>query len=260
MPINWEEFDNNIKNIKYPHVFIQKFFLSIESLEDKYSSVILRYIIKNNINIFVNNPFYVCIKHISKEKYPETIDILNTFYELIKQKMKLLDNIKKWYEAYKNKNFWNKELKLQIEDLYLLKDLIKANFDTSKGGVPFGFKMAGILKNSEMDSTARIMTLNTTVERLRNVLKLMGKDYFDIINLPIFSITDFLELETDEIIKYTNIVYLKTIEIVTKTIDIFENYNMICLKLDSLLNPYFVNIEEDTLLDDDIEDISYLMN
>jgi hypothetical protein len=87
MPINWEEFDNNIKNIKYPHVFIQKFFLSLESLDDKYASVILRYIIKNNINIFVNNPFYVCIKHISKKKYPETIDILNTFYELIKQKM-----------------------------------------------------------------------------------------------------------------------------------------------------------------------------
>lgn len=260
MPINWEEFDNNIKNIKYPHVFIQKFFLSLESVDDKYASVILRYIIKNNISIFVNNPFYVCIKHISKKNYPETIDILNTFYELIKQKMLLLDNIKKWYEAYQNKIFWNKELKLQIEDLYLLKDLIKANFDTSKGGVPFGMKMAGIIKSTEIDSPARIMTLNTTVERLKNVFKLMGKEYFIKINLPIFSVTEFLELESDEIIKYTNIVYLKTIEIINKTIDFFENYNMICLKLDSLLNPFFVNIEEDTLLDDDIEDITYLMN
>jgi len=257
MPINWKEFDNNIKNIKYPHVLIQKFFLSLELIKDVHASIILRYIIKNNIVIFINNPFFVCIKYISKEKYPETIDILITFYELIKQKMKLLNNIKKWYEAYQNKFFWNKKIDKQIEDLYLMKNLIKANFDTSKGGIPFNFKMAGIIKNNSLDSSD---TLRTTVERLRNVLKIMGREYFKKINLPIFSETEFYELESDEIIKYTSIVYLKTVEIIDTTIDFFENYNMICLKLDSLLNPFLINIEEDAILNDDIEDMSYLMN
>ena len=260
MQINWEDFDNNIKNTKYPYVLIQKFFLSLDSIEDKYASIILRYIIKNNFIIFTNSPFYVIIKNIPKEKYPETIDVLNTFYELIKQKIKLLSKIEKWFEAFKNKDFWNKELNDQITDLYLMRDIIKANFDTSKGGVPFGFKMMGIIKNTNINPIGKQATIESAAERLKNVLKIMGSEYFKKINLPIFSSIEFFELEPEEIIKYTNIVYLKTIEVITITIDLFENYNMICLKLDNLLNPFFVNIEEDTILDDDIEDISYLLN
>jgi hypothetical protein len=260
MQINWEDFDNNIKNIKHPHVLIHKFFSSLESFDDKHSSIILRYIIKNNLTIFIKNPFFVCIKNISVERFPETIDILSTFYELIKQKIMLLNKIKIWYSAYKNKSFWNKEINKQIEDLYLMKNLIKANFDCSKGGVPFNFKMVGIIKNSDIDSVSRLATIESAAERLKNVFKIMGREYFKKINLPIFSSTQFFELESEEIIKYTNIVYLKTLEIITATIEFFENYNMICLKLDNLLNPFFVNIEEDTVLDDDIEDMSYLMS
>jgi len=260
MQINWEDFNNSIKNTKYPYVLIQKFFLSIETIEDKYASIILRYIIKNNFIIFTNIPFYVIIKDIPKDKYPETIDTLKMFYELIKQQMKLLEKIRKWFEAYKNKNFWNKELNEQLVDLYLMRDLIKANFDTSKGGVPFGFKMMGIIKNSNVNSAAKQITIESAAERLKNVLEIIGSEYFKKINLPIFCSLDFFELEPEEIIKYTNIVYFKTVETITMTIDLFENYNMICLKLDNLLNPFFVNIEEDTILDDDIEDISYLLN
>ena len=218
----------------------------------------LRYIIKNNLAIFMNNPFYVCIKYFLKKKYFEVVDVLDTFYYSIKEKEKILENIKEWYLVYKNESFWDKKINEQIEDLHLIRDIIKANFDTSKGGAYFGIKMVGILRNT--NSFARILTLETITERLRNIFVIMGENFFKKTNIPIYSVKDFYELETEEIIKYTNIVYLKTIDVINITINLFENYNMICLKLENLLNYCFVNIEEDNILEDDIEDISYLMN
>ena len=40
-----------------------------------------------------------------------------------------------------------------------------------------------------------------------------------------------------------------------ENIDLFENYNMINLKLENLINPYFVNIEEDNKNDNEEEEI-----
>lgn len=254
MIINWEEFDISMKNTKYPLVLIKKFFSSYYLISDNYASIMLRYIIKNNIDTFYKYPFFILSKNLHTMKYNETANILETLYELMKIKLQLINKLKIWFMIYKNKFFWNKDVENQIKDLYRMKEIIKANFDTSKGGISFGMKMIPIIKSNDIQS--RTETLESLAGRLSNIYKIMGKDFFKKIEIPIFSINEFYELDNNEIIKYSNFVYMKSVEIITQTIEIFEEYNMISLKFNNLINPYCVEIVEDTVSNDDIEDLT----
>lgn len=256
MTINWEEFDNLIKNNKYPLVLIKKFFSALHTINDYYASIMLRYIIKNNIDLFYNNPFYILCNHIDKDEYSETIYILETFYYLVKDKIIILNDIKIWYSYFNNKLFWNKNVEDQIKELYRKKEMIQANFDNSKGGIPFGIKMIPIIKNDNMN--IKFDTLKSASDRLRNVYKIMGHRFLENVGITIITAEDFFNLDNDQVINYTNHVFIKVTELLTKTISLFENLNMNNLKFENLINPLFVNIEEDTIMNDEIEDLSYL--
>ena len=253
MPINWEDFDNNIKNTKYPLILIKQFFSSLEKINDNYASIMLRYIIKNNINIFIDNPFYVIGKKISSKTHQNTLNTLLSFYDLLKLKFKILNKMKEWFNSYDNESFWNKNIEEQIIDLQFIKTLVQSNFDTSKGGMSFGIKMIPIIKANI--SNSKNETIISAADRLRNIFNIMGKKFFVNNNLQLLSYQDFFDLEDDNLIKYTNNIFLKVIEIITENIDLFENYNMINLKLENLINPYFVNIEEDNTNDNEEEEI-----
>jgi hypothetical protein len=253
MPINWEDFDNNIKNTKYPLILIKNFFSSLEKINDNYATIMLRYIIKNNLNIFIDNPFYVIGKKISSKTHPNTLNILLSFYDLLKLKIKILNQMKDWFNSYENVTFWNKNIEEQIIDLQFIKTLVQSNFDTSKGGMSFGIKMIPIIKANI--SNSKEQTIISAADRLRNIFTIMGKKFFVNNNLQILLYQDFCELEDDDMIKYTNSIYLKVVGIITENIDLFENYNMINLKLENLINPYFVDIEEDNTNDNEEEEI-----
>jgi hypothetical protein len=253
MPINWEDFDNNIKNTKYPLILIKNFFSSLEKINDNYATIMLRYIIKNNLKIFIDNPFYVLSKKISSKTHPNTLNTLLSFYELLKLKFKILNQMKEWFNSYENDSFWNKNIEEQIIDLQFIKTLVQSNFDTSKGGISFGIKMIPIIKGNI--SNSKEQTIISAADRLRNIFTIMGKKFFVNNNLQLLLYQDFCELEDDDMIKYTNTIYLKVVEIISTNIDLFENYNMINLKLENLINPYFVNIEEDNKNDNEEEEI-----
>ena len=68
------------------------------------------------------------------------------------------------------------------------------------------------------------------------------------------SINEFLDLEDENKIKYTFLVYSKILQLLQVVINIFEEFNMADLKLNNLLNPKFINIEEIEI--DEIDDIS----
>ena len=68
-------------------------------------------------------------------------------------------------------------------------------------------------------------------------------------------ITDFRYLKDDEKIKYIISVQIKTLNIIEQTIENYEKFNMVNLKIDNLLNPFFINIKNDTISDYDVEDI-----
>jgi hypothetical protein len=242
MKINWEDFDIKMKEIKHPHILIHKFFNNIHLINDTESSIILRYIIKNYMKIFLEKPFYLLINKL-ENSHSKTTEVLIDFYKNIKNRNKIINHLKKWYLAFKNRLFWGKKIEEQIIFLNNIKLRIQAAFDTSKGGVSFIIKMIPILKG-KYDSSE---TINSAIERLKIVYKLMGINFFTEYNIPIISSEQFYKLDNMNIIKYMNIVYSKTLEHINIVINLFEQLNMINLKLYDLLNPCFVNIEEDNL-------------
>ena len=252
MTINWEDFDIKIKEIKYPYILIHKFFNNINLINDTYACIILRYIIKHHINIFLEKPFFLLIIKL-ENSYPETTEVLINFYKNIKNRKKIINHLKKWHMAFKNRFFWEKKIEEQIIFLNNVKLRIQSAFDTSKGGISFIIKMIPILKGKH-DATETIIS---ATERLKIVYKLLGIKFFTEYNIPIISIDQFYELDNMNMIKYMNIVYSKTLEHLNIIINLFEQLNMINLKLYDLLNPCFVNIEEDHLNIED-EDISEL--
>ena len=70
MTVDWEIFNKKLETIKYPHVLIFKFFNSIHLLSDNIASIMLRFIIKyeieditlsvNCLTIFILNAFLYC--------------------------------------------------------------------------------------------------------------------------------------------------------------------------------------------------------
>lgn len=254
MKINWELFDEKLKNIDFPLLLIFKFFNSMHLVDDGNASIILRFIIKNNINTFLIYPFYLLIPKLQKNKYELTLDILFTFYDLIKKRNKRITLIKKWHNIYKKKFFWKKEIESQINDLNSLKLLIQAIFDTSKGGIHFCLKMASLIKSNV--NNGRELTINSAIERLRQVFSLLGGSFFKESEIPIITIDNFENMEDELKIKYLNLVYHKTIQNLNLIINIFEEYNMINLQLDNLINPCFIIIEEDFNQDSEIEDLT----
>jgi hypothetical protein len=256
--IDWKNMEDKIKNCKYKHVIIFNFFNLMQFMDDQNAAIILRLIMKNNIEIFTNYPFYILCKYIPKKNYPITLGLILSFYELIREEANLIVLLSKWYFAYKNKAFWNKEISNQLEDLEFLKKHILAIFDNSFGGVAFGIKMAAILKTNNENS--RELTINSAIERLELVYNLMGENFFKILKIPLLIVSDFIDLSDDLKVKYVNTVHLKTAEIISLTIDIFEKYLMINHKIENLLDPFYVNIQENTTMSDDIEDMKIFFN
>jgi len=252
MTIDWELFDKKLKSIKYPYILIFKFFNSIHLLNDNIASIMLRFIIKNNIDIFINESFYNISKYLPKKKYVETINVLDSFYNLIICRNKYLNCIKKWYSVYKNIFFWKEDVDKQIIFLNNIRNQIKGIFDNAKGGVSFPIKMVPVFKTNINNSKEII--IESAIERLSQLVKILGVNVFKSLNIPLLTVDEFLDLNDDKKFKYTNSVYLKIVKSLDTIIIIFENFNMYNLKLHNLINPTFIVINESNL--DEIEDLT----
>jgi len=249
--IDWELFDKNLKEIKYPHFLIFRFFNNIHLIDDYYAAIILRFIMKNNIDIFKNEPYYF-ISGDLPGKYTDTSEILESFYLFFIDRTKKLNLIKKWYGVYHNKTFWKKNVNDQINYLHNLRNEVKCIFDNYKSPSSFVDKMGPIIKLNINNS--KYLIFESAIERLSRMVKLFGKKVFKSLKIPMLSIDEFLDLEDENKIKYTYLVYSKILELLQVVINIFEEFNMADLKLNNLLNPKFINIEEIEI--DEVDDIS----
>jgi hypothetical protein len=255
--INWDSFNNDLKTIKNKHTLIFKFFNLMEFFDDDNASKILRIIINYCFDIFVNYPFYKLSKFIPTKRYPETLTVLITFYELIKEKTQLILALSKWHMAYKNKIYWKKDNKCQIEILINLRMHIRAIFDCVVGDQSFGIKIIPIVKTNINNS--KDLVFENAVERLIKLHKLLGPNFFKTAKIPTMIVQDFYNLKDDEKIKYIILIQSKTLHIIDQTIEIYEKFDMVNLKIDNLLNPFSVHIENDTFTDYDVEDIKALL-
>jgi hypothetical protein len=249
--IDWELFDKNLKEIKYPHFLIFRFFNIIHLIDDYYAAIILRFIIKNNIDIFKNEPYYFISSDLPKE-YTDTSEILESFYLFFIERTNKLNQVKKWFKVYDNKEFWQKNINDQINYLHNLRNKVKGIFDNYKSPSSFVDKMGPIIKLNINNS--KYLIFDSAIERLSKIAKLFGKKVFKSLKIPMLSIDEFLDLEDENKIKYTFLVYSKILQLLQVVINIFEEFNMADLKLNNLLNPKFINIEEIEI--DEVDDIS----
>ena len=249
--IDWELFDKNLKEIKYPHFLIFRFFNIIHLIDDYYAAIILRFIMKNNIDIFKNEPYYFISGNLPEE-YTDTSEILESFYLFFIERTNKLNLIKKWYNVYDNNTFWQKNVNDQINDLHNLRNEVKCIFDNYKSPSSFVDKMGPIIKLNINNS--KYLIFEEVIERLSRIVKLFGKKVFESLKIPMLSVNEFLDLEDENKIKYTFLVYSKILQLLQVVINTFEEFNMADLKLNNLLNPKFINIEEIEI--DEIDDIS----
>jgi len=252
--INSDLFNNDLKNIRYKYLLIFKFLNLMEFFDDDNASKILRLLIINCFDIFIKYPFYKLNKYIPIKRYQKTLDVLNTFYELIKEKNQLILCLSKWNLAYKNKTFWIKDNKYQMEHLLNLKILVRALFDCVLKDQLFGIKIIPVVKANINNSKEFIF--KNAIDRLVRLHKLLGPVFFKITNIQTMIIDDFNYLKDDEKIKYIILVQSKTLNVIDQTIEIYEKFNMINLKIDNLLNLFSVHIKNDTFTNYDIEDIN----
>ena len=239
--IDWELFDEKIKEIKYPHFLIFRFFNNIHLISDYHASIILRFIIKNNIDIFKSEPYFLIINDLL-QKYIETASVLESFYKFYIERTKKLELIKNWFIIYKNNSFWKKNVNDQLNYLHNLRLNVKATFDNSKSVSSFIDKMQPIMKLNINNS--KDLIIESTIERLGQIFKLFGSKIFKSLKIPMLCTDEFIDLEDENKIKYTYLVYSKILNLLNIIINIFEEFNMADLKLNNLLNPKFIKIEE----------------
>ena len=100
-----------------------------------------------------------------------------------------------------------------------------------------------------------MLIFENVIQSLTKLYKLLGHNFFKIGNIQTMLITDFYYLKDDEKIRYIVLVQTKTLNLINQTIENYEKFNMINLKIDNLLNPFLIYIENDTFSDYDVEDI-----
>ena len=252
--INCDLFNNDLKNIKYKYLLIFKFLNLMEFFDDDNASKILRLLINTCFDIFIKYPFYKLSKYIPIKRYPKTLDVLNTFYELIKEQNQLILSLSMWNLAYKNKIYWIKDNKYQFDHLLKLKLHIRVLFDCVFTNQLFGIKIIPIVKANINNSKEFIF--ENAAHRLVKLHKLLGPSFFKIANIQTMTIADFYYLKDDEKIKYIILIQSRTLTIIEQIIEIYEKFNMVNLKIDNLLNIFSVYIKNDTFTNYDIEDIN----
>ena len=65
-----------------------------------------------------------------------------------------------------------------------------------------------------------------------------------------------IEASNEEVIKYLHIIYNQINLLINSTIDIFTGFQIVCDRMDKILNPLLMNIISDDILSEtEIEDI-----
>lgn len=253
--INIKKIEIEIEKIKYPLIFLFSLIPHLDMIDDMNLSIILRIFLKYHITSVSN---YNIKKIFSKSipRYFMTLEILNNFQKLIKKKIIYSAFLEKWKESYNNNKFWKLKTCDMIDTIINLKTRFQAMFDCSKSCEPFHKKLFSyIIKTNKGTSQFSYDINENIIHRLELILKLLGKKLFDIVEIPILTIDDYNNLDACDIIKYMDAIYERIGNFLEKSIDLFTSYNMVCMQIDSMINPTIVkvaikDVESETEIDD----------
>jgi hypothetical protein len=233
--INWNEISK--KHI-FPKNKVYNFFNYIHNYSDNKSSKLLRVIIKENFDLFIEHPFVLLTPYLIKKKYIITNNTLDDFYDMINNKSKLLNYIQNWYQCFKDKDFWDLEIEGQLVFLKKIQQILLSVNDCSNGGSPFTFRLYQLLSSSNVNQNVICETL---IDRLKKVYDILGNMYFKHHNIPIFRVSQFMSLNNhvklnyyENVINYCIINIKNIISQYTKLLELND-------RLDKFLNPKILN-------------------
>lgn len=236
-----------IEKLQFPIIFLFKLITYKNDITDQDMSIILRLFLKHHHIIAIETNLK---KIFNNELGSISCNIINSFYKMVKKKMSLLFSLKKFYNIYDNKKFWELSYEKQPEYLMKIIEMFNAYYDCAKGGIPLHHKINGLLNNNEIKETIII--------RLESILKLIGPCILTSLEIPLITVDDFMELSNNDIIKYLLFIHEKTNILLDQTIKLFNSYIVITNNINSLMNPVFITIktmelDSDTKIEDILE-------
>lgn len=253
-----KKLETEISLIKYPFIFLFSLVPHLDMIDDMNLSIILRILLKYHKDSMYN---YNIKKIFSKSipKYFMSLDILNNFQKLIKKKIIYNTFLEKWKESYNNAKFWKLNTSDMIDYIINLKTRFDAIFDCSKSNEPFYKKLyCYINKNNKWFEQSYYDINENIIHRLELILKLIGKKIFEAVEIPVITMEEYESLDASDIIKYMGAIYERISAFLEESIDLFTSYNMICMQINSMINPTIVNIEiKEIESETELDDIKY---
>ena len=262
--INWNTIDQQIKNLKYPIVFILNIVKKQHKIEDYQLSLIIRYFLKNKLEIVLNYPIFL-ISKLLNSKFVITKKVLNDFYFFTVKKIVLVNILIKFKESYivnkpffesdNKEDFWSKstiEQKKELEEVY---NIMKANFDSSISGSSGLSRYLNSLKCGNNNFMIRHLT-----DRISNIVLLFGVEFFEKNKILLIKKSDFDNLEIENKIKFVLYFSLKLDKLLRSIINSYEILIIYDIKLKQIINPKPIYINLKTIVysndndDNDSED------
>jgi hypothetical protein len=253
-----KKLETEIELIRYPLIFLFSLVPHLDMIDDMNLSIIFRLFLKYHSESVCNYN----IKKIFSKSIPTyfiSLDILNNFQKLIKKKLIYTTILKKWKENYNNVKFWKLNTSDMIDYIIKLKTRFAAIFDCSKTNDPFHKKLhCYINKNNKWVEQSYYDINENIIQRLELILKLIGKKIFEVVEIPVITISEYESLSASDIIKYMGAIYERISKFLEDSIDLFTSYNMICMQINSMINPSIVNIAiKDIESETELDDIKY---
>ena len=253
--LNIKKIEIEIEKIKYPFIFLFSLVPHLDTINDMNLSIILRLFLKYHITSVCE---YNIKKIFSKSipDYPISLDILNNFQKLLKKKRLYIVLLEKWKESYNNSKFWKLNTSDMIDYIINLKTNFEAIYDCSKSKEPFHKKLGCYINKTNKWNEQSYYDINENIiYRLKLILKLLGKKVFELVEIPVITFDEYNNLDASDIIKYMEAIYERISNFLKESIDLFTSYNMVCMQINSMINPTTVNVtikdvESETEMDD----------
>ena len=252
---NWENINKQMNELKNPLSFIYNIINLQNKIDDYNLSLVIRFFIKNHIDLTMKYPLFVMINMLNDE-FIITKKVVNDYYSSILKKYLFLETIMKFKNSFKKNKFWEKNFNQQRITLENILQIFRAHFDATITGLNGVTKFASLLKFKNNP-----YIFDEIKNRLFLTTQLLGYDFFKSNNIKVILAEDFEKLSTNEQVKFIVYYFLKVEKSLKLIINVYDLLAIYDNKIKQIINPkpIFINFNR-IYSETDSEDIQLLVN
>ena len=252
--IDWNTIDNQMKNLTTPLSFIYTIIKLQDKIDDYNLSLIIRFFIKNQIELSMKYPLFIMINMLNDE-FIITKKVVNEYYSSILKKFIFLETIMKFKSSFTKEKFWDKDIVSQKNILENLLLIFRAHFEASFNGVSGVTKFA-----SQLKFKSNPIIMEEIKNRLSSTIQLFGPAFFINNNIKILKLDEFESLNITEQVKFIVYYFLKTEKCIRIMINVFELLLIYDNKIKQIINPKPIYINFNRIYSEtDSDDLELLM-